>query len=213
MDHWNGSVGSSRAPVPDHGWVGCGHGSHGSIVEAKRGREVSSCLDPVATLSSSLYTFVLGNKASYSWWSFWGVRGGRLLSGCLSEGFSYPAISQLSLLAQRQPDGSSSNRKGKWKERLLICSRVDRCWLRLLSKCVLGKILAFTLHSSGDAREKATGTEFTGTIAIFIIPFLKIVSKTGNKRDRNPEITSFRKSRGLGFRVDANFVVNLLTHF
>ena len=78
---------------------------------------------------------------------------------------------------------------------------------------MLGKILAFTLHSSGDAREKATGTEFTGTIAIFIIPFLKIVSKTGNKRDRNPEITSFRKSRGLGFRVDANFVVNLLTHF
>jgi len=111
---------------------------------------------------------VAGGSQSEGW-----EEAGWLLSGCLSEGFSYPAISQLSLLALEAARSLFLQPKGKWKERRLICPRVNQCWLQLLSECVLSKILAFTLHSSLDEGERATGTEFTRTTGIFIIPFLK----------------------------------------
>lgn len=96
-------IGYGRGPVPPpppSGGVGC---AHGSPEPSRKGRKwqgkVSYYLALIVTPSSFIYTLVWGNEGSHSQCLIWRVRRGLLLSGCLSEGFSYPALSWLSLLA------------------------------------------------------------------------------------------------------------------
>lgn len=86
--------------------------------------------------------------------------------------------------------------KGKWKERQLICPRVNQCCLQLLSACVLSRILSFTLCSSLDEGERAIGTEFTGTTGIFIIPFLK--QQNREYKGQKPRNHLVEKIQGIG---------------